>query len=152
MRIVRIAFVLVVALVACAATVLHPFPLGAVAVDRPAVQWHQWWEIAERCSGRTFPYRRVRWYFLRQTPTSPTGFRYNGESVSGLAFSHEAQPRIYLAESALLDSAVVIHEALHVIGSRGYHDPELYLRRCRELSVCVATCLNDTIAPRRSTW
>lgn len=90
---------------------LAPMP-GHPTLIQPRAEWRAWYAIAEKCSGRTGNFDRVRWY------------TYPGELVphrNAAAITTEHDHKIAIAEYWVTTPDVITHEALHdILGVAGH--------------------------------
>lgn len=121
-------------------------PDKALPIKPTPPLYRQWWKDVEGCAGARKPVHRARFFFI--AAPDGDGFRHPWftDPLDGLAFP----PRQWMAVAsyAVLDSMTVRHEMLHLIASEGYHNPDLYQRRCKGLVWCYGSCLTDTLPPR----
>ena len=80
-----------------------------------------WWNLMERCSGRTGRLSSVSWFVAPQ-------IHMGGQHYGG--YWWENGNRILLAESRILDGPIVRHEMLHALLQDGDHPPEYFGSRC----------------------
>lgn len=117
-------------------------PLNTKEFTDASGTYERWWKHAERCTGKRVPFRGVRMYLV---VGSHDGFPYAGNVLAGLAYAQRGA--VVLSTDALFDSAVVIHEFVHLQASPEGHDPEYFQRRCAKVVVCNGHCLTDTLHP-----
>lgn len=136
-----IASLLAIALAACEVT--PPPPNGASPLDPPEY-FSAWWTTVETCAAATRPMKQVEWY-------SVPGYTFSdsrGTTVNGLY--RNGPDDIFIASERLKDGPTVRHEMLHaILDSRGGtdHPYEYFMRRCRGVVVCTASCRQSSDAP-----
>jgi hypothetical protein len=131
-----IALVLLVAFPACDNPAAPPLPDGAVAFAAPAV-YQRWWQMVEKCSGRTGLLAAVHFYEMPGTLFSPI----NGESLAG--FWTAAGNRIVLKGGLRYDGGTVRHEMLHALLGNGSHPHAVFLGACAGVVGCSIECAAD---------
>lgn len=114
--------------VACCAILLScdfpfapDFPADELIPFEPPQQYAYWWSLVEACSRRTGSLSAVRWYRTSGRPLVIHGRKYDG-------YWWEGGNRIAVVDP--LRGAVVRHEMLHALLSRGGHPLEAFSAAC----------------------
>lgn len=121
---------------ACERIVDPALPTTATLLVPPPV-YSKWWALAESCSGVSRPLENVTWFVV----PGVSSFLLNKEAVSG--YWTGASNRIVLAESSVLDGAVVRHEMLHALIRTSGHPRSAFLGKCAGLVSCTPRCVSD---------
>lgn len=112
----RLGCVLALMLLAGCTDLLAPMYGDPTLIQAPAA-YREWYRMAERCSGKTGNFDRVRWY------------AYPGYLVphyDALAIHTHYDHKIAVAEYWLTVQKVITHEALHDILGVSGHPAEYY--------------------------
>ncbi len=118
-----------------------PRPDALLLVDSSGA-YKRWWREIEACAARRAPMRlRDVGFFV--VIAQSLGVSDNGYVIAGVA-ELEPRPTIVLARPFVLRADIVRHEMLHLIASPGWHDAEMFQRRCAALVICVGSCVTDT--------
>lgn len=115
-----------------------PLIRGAVPID-PYPMWRRWWAAAELCSGEVGNFDRIKWYYVPGWKFKSPATRYAVDSLGkqitwvewgwAIGMYSRGTVEIYLAEIAIMDRGVVMHEMLHALGFRR-HYRSVFVRQC----------------------
>ena len=119
---------------ACSNMVEPPLPSGAVPMARPP-QYALWWQLTERCAGRSADLERITWY------VGPGATSLGPSEVQGETYmpSH----RIVIAGNFVDIPRLVRHEMLHAILGVPGHPAQFFQRDCAGVVVCDENCVDD---------
>lgn len=143
-RIIHVLFCFAVSMTACAAHYGHTLKEYPNAVEVSGKPFKKSWRVAERCSGLSYEFKRVRWYVIDDT--SRWFWSVKGPAI-GLAYIDKNV--IVLSKPWIDTTGLIVHESLHLLDRRDFHNPELYQRRCADAVICWGSCLTDSIIPSR---
>lgn len=115
-----------------------PLPRGAVAMQ-PLRPYAFWWEMTERCSGRSGDFDRVQWYVM----PNATAFEIRGREYNGYWFPQDGGS-IVLAEGSTHAGPLVRHEMLHaLLGGPAGHNRQYFVDGCQGVVACIAECATE---------
>lgn len=115
---------------------MAPFPVNAVPLRVPS-EYRRWWRLAEQCSGKRHSFDSVRWYVVL---VGREGFTFPGDTNHFAGYAMSERGAIIVGAAFAYDSAVIIHEACHVISSPHDHDPAIFRDKCAALVTCTGVC------------
>jgi hypothetical protein len=141
MRLLRWSALLTVPLLAACEVATAPvLPDGAVRFEPPPA-YRLWWAMTQECSGRPGSFTAVDWYVV----PGAHFLDVEGKRVDG--YWTAPGNTIVLAESAVMDAALVRHEMLHALIRVTSHPRESFLGRCGGVVVCISSCLAEAGPP-----
>lgn len=151
-RSARMSFVASVWLIACASLPIGQTPPRRIEI-MPSEALHEWWLRAEACSGVHANFYAARFYVI-PVETNAAGRPVKGidgkgpDSLGFIVAGLTTGNTITVGLPWLARGDIWTHEFGHVKASRGWHNPEIYQRKCRSVMSCVGSCLTDTLPPR----
>lgn len=140
MRSILSVLALCVTTATCRGIFEPPFPMNAVLISPPA-QYRVWWEVVERCSGRTGSFDGVSWY---RVPLGE-GLTVDGESAAGAWFA--ARNSIAIGDGWRASGSLVRHEILHAILQTGSHPAKYFREACGDEVLCGRSCEEPVALP-----
>lgn len=122
------AIVLALSLYGCATMAVDPLIPTAQPIHAPKI-YQQWYQEIEDCVGRSFPFWRIRWFYV------DSDYFMCGPipgAIGCTAIDYSGGPEIYLAKGRLDDHDTVKHEMIHVVlhGPGGNAHPEPPFEEC----------------------
>jgi hypothetical protein len=91
-------------------------------IDKPPVQYAEWYRSMEKCTGMKGSYRRIKWLMVQApwiTGQRKTHGSWQGDNDNGTA-------KVVVNAEEWMDSTLVTHEALHdILWRNGFTLPDL---------------------------
>lgn len=119
------------------------FPSDAVEFQPPAV-YRLWWNLVERCSGKTGDFSAVRFYDVPGKYIVDAA----GDSANGYWFSNG--DRILVGEYRMYEGPLLRHEMLHALLRKTEgtgHPAEYFVDKCGGVVHCQGACLANEPPP-----